>query len=78
MDYKWTDLNEEAKNKLYCYLYPTKEECLDQFAKELGVDARDLKDVGELCNAPDLDRETFKHQPFKQKIDINGQSASKD
>lgn len=76
MDYKWDDLSQEAKNQLYCYLYPTKEECLVPFAEELGMDPDDLRRIGELCSAPDFDRETFKHAPFKQKVDEQSTSKS--
>lgn len=77
MDYKWEDLNQESKNKLYCYLFPSKEECLEPFARDLGVNIEDLKEIGELCSPPDYAKETFNHPPLKQKIE-NEQSTSKD
>jgi hypothetical protein len=66
MDYRWEDLNQESKNKLYCYLYPNKEECIEPFAKDLDMDVEELKKIGELCSRPDFDRETFNH--LKQKV----------
>jgi len=40
------------------YLYPDK--YFEQYAKLLDVDIKDLKDVGELCDSWDLEKETLK------------------
>lgn len=59
-DFRWHSLNKVAQNKLYCYLYPDKEECVKAFAEELKIDVKELMDVKELCDKPNLYQETFK------------------
>jgi hypothetical protein len=67
MDYKWEDLSQKAKDQLHCYLYPNKPECLEVFAKDLGMSIEDLKEIGELCSKPDSVKETFEYE-IKEKI----------
>lgn len=60
MSFRWSSLNKVARDKLYCYLYPTEEKCMLAFAEELKIEIKDLLQVKELCDKPDFDLETFK------------------
>jgi len=60
-------LSDQAKHRLYCYLYPTTKECIMAFAKELEMDVKDLMEVKELCSKPDLLQETYKHLLYEVK-----------
>jgi hypothetical protein len=57
--FRWESLHKVAQRKLYCYLYPDKEECVKAFAEELEIDVKDLMDVKELCDKPNFQQETF-------------------
>lgn len=59
-NYRKNTLKEIEKRKLVCYLYPYKEDCLKEFAEQLGENINDLKQVKELCNKPDIEKETFR------------------
>jgi len=50
------------------YLYPNK--YFDDYAECLNVDVEMLKVVGELCNKPDLNKETFKVKQSLEKTEI--------
>lgn len=74
IDFRWKTLVEVEQRKLYCYLYPSQEECIRSFARELSIDMKDfekqvqvLKEAGELCSKPNLDLEMY---IYDNKIDI--------
>lgn len=62
--YRWNDLKNSERNKMHCYLYPMKEECLRSFAEDLQISIEDLKEVRELCSKPDFRLETFNCGPL--------------
>lgn len=66
LNYRWSLLTQIAQKKLYCYLYPYKEECRKSFAEELDESVEDLARVKELCNRPNLPLETYKCTLSKQ------------
>lgn len=57
--FRWTSLNPIAQRRLYCFLYPDQEDCIKEFAEELKIDVKDLMQVKELCNKPNLSLETY-------------------
>lgn len=54
--------------KLYCYLYPYDEQCINDFAEELGIPTQELMEVKELCSKPDMTQENFKCEALKQSL----------
>lgn len=75
VNFRWKNLAEEERKKLYCYLYPYKDECITSFAKELTTEPRDLeaniqmlREIGELCNKPDLRLEEYEYQVNKKLV----------
>lgn len=54
--------------KLYCYLYPYEEKCVESFAEELGMPTLDLKEVRELCSKPDMAQEGFRCENLKESL----------
>lgn len=64
--------NDNSANYVYVnsYLYP--EKFFTQYATILDVDVEFLKEVGELCSKPDLNKETLVLEPANlQKLNIN-------
>lgn len=59
---KYKNLKPMDHKKLMSYLYPNKEEYLKEYAKDLELTVEELKEVKELCNAPDLSKETYKFE----------------
>lgn len=64
--YRWNDLKNSERNKMHCYLYPNKEECLRIFADDLKVSIEDLREVKELCSKPDFKLEMFRCELIKK------------
>lgn len=58
--FRWPSLSQIEQRKLYCYLYPYKEECLKAFAEDLDLSIRDLAQVKELCSKPNFSLEDYK------------------
>lgn len=71
IDYRWTALTPVAQKKLHYYLYPYEEEARREFAKELQVSTKLLKEVRELCSKPNLALETYKCNVQKKQEDLD-------
>ncbi len=74
MDFRWKSLRADEQKKLYCYLYPSQDECIRSFARELSSNPRNLeetvnllKEAKELCSKPDLKLENY---IYDSKIEI--------
>lgn len=63
--FRWEFLAEQERTKLYCYLYPYKDECKSSFATELGMKVTDLTDIKELCDKPNLKLENYVYKNVK-------------
>lgn len=66
--YRWKSLAQIEQKKLYCYVHPEKEECLEAFANELKVELPQLMEVRELCSKPNFKLETYTCK-LKEKAD---------
>lgn len=58
--FRWKDLYQIEQKKLFCYLYPYKDECLREFAKEIDISIKELAEVKELCSKPNFSLEDYK------------------
>lgn len=59
IQYRYEDFTSDARKKMFCYLYPYKNECVIEFARELDMDIEELKLIKELCNKPDFRLENY-------------------
>ena len=68
LKYRWASLKPTEQKKLYCYLYPYKDECIRSFARELNTDPKQkdvqqleaiLRETKELCSKPHIAQETY-------------------
>jgi|TARA_R110002096_G_scaffold292656_1_gene487119 hypothetical protein len=62
--------NINSANYVYMNSYLHPESFFEDYAECLNVDIKMLKDVGELCNKPDLEKETFKVRQSLEKTEI--------
>lgn len=74
IQFRWKALAADEQKKLYCYLYPYKDECISCFAKELGMRIEDLAKSHELCSKPQLELEDYKYEKINTENLIENES----
>ncbi len=72
--FRWKALAADEQKKLYCYLYPYKDECISCFAKELGMRPEELAKAGELADKPNLNLEDYKYEKINTENLIENES----
>lgn len=66
INFRWSSLEPTEQKKLYCYLYPYKEECIKVFSEELEIPIEELMEVKELCSKPNLNLENYIPEKLKK------------
>lgn len=69
IDFRWKSLYPIEQKKLYCYLYPYKDECIKIFSDQLEVPVEELLRVKELCSKPNFNLENYVPERLKSKIE---------